>query len=79
MEIAALMARDSSRTHNAGAMADEIVDLKDQLFALRAAVAVSSRIQGLSNQQIDERLRGGLCLRCGSADHYKNDCPNEQR
>jgi len=64
-----------------GTMAAEIVGLKEQLFAMRAAGAggaAGGRVSGLSKQQIDERLRGGLCLRCGSADHFKNDCPRAQ-
>ena len=83
MEINALMERNPERTRevlNFGTMAAEIVDLKEQLFAIRSGGgrngAAGSRITGLSKQQIDERLRGGLCLRCGSEDHYKNDCPN---
>jgi len=54
-----------------GTMAAEIADLKEQLFVLRAG---GSRVSGLSKQLIEERLRGGLCLRCGSADHFKKDC-----
>jgi hypothetical protein len=57
-------------------MSVEIAALKEELFAMRAAGgAAGSRITGLSKQQIEERLRGGLCLRCGSADHFKNECP----
>jgi len=84
MEINALMERDPERTRDAfkfGTMAAEIIDLKEQLFAMRAAGAggpAGGRVSGLSKQQIDERLRGGLCLRCGSADHFKNDCPRAQ-
>jgi hypothetical protein len=85
MEINALMERDPERTRDVfkfGTMAAEIIDLKEQLFAMRAAGAGAAsagrRVSGLSKQQIDERLRGGLCLRCGSADHYKNDCPHVQ-
>ncbi len=84
MEINALMERDPERTRDVfkfGTMAAEIIDLKEQLFAIRSAGAGGSaggRISGLSKQQIDERLRGGLCLRCGSADHFKNDCPRVQ-
>ena len=60
-------------------MAAEIGDLKEQLFQQRAAtVGRSDRVSGLSKQQLDERLRGGLCLRCGSSEHYKNDCPRAQ-
>jgi hypothetical protein len=79
------MERDPERTRDVfkfGTMAAEIIDLKEQLFAMRAAGAGAAsagrRVSGLSKQQIDERLRGGLCLRCGSADHYKNDCPHVQ-
>lgn len=84
MEINALMERDPERTREVfkyGTMAAEIIDLKEQLFAMRAAGAGGAgagRVSGLSKQQIDERLRGGLCLRCGSADHFKNDCPRAQ-
>jgi hypothetical protein len=63
-------------------MAAELIELKDQLNAIRTVAtggaAAGGRISGLSKQQIDERLRGGLCLRCGSADHFKNDCPRAQ-
>jgi cell division septum initiation protein DivIVA len=70
-----------------GQLLADNVDLKEQLYQLRAAAAggagaaaagKSERISGLSKQQLDERLRGGLCLRCGSSDHYKNDCPRVQ-
>lgn len=84
MDLNALYERNPERTLDAfkfGTMAAEIIDLKEQLFAMRAAGAggaAGGRISGLSKQQIDERLRGGLCLRCGSADHFKNDCPRVQ-
>jgi hypothetical protein len=86
MEINALEGREPGRARDAfrfGTMAAEIIDLKEQLFAMRAGggggtAGGSGRVAGLSRQQLDERLRGGLCLRCGSADHYKNDCPREQ-
>jgi Retrotransposon gag protein len=65
-----------------GSMAAELIDLKEQLFALRSSAggsgAAGSRIAGLTKQQIDERLRAGLCLRCGSSDHFKRDCPRSQ-
>ena len=61
------------------ALSGEIADLKLELFAMRASSgaggSAGSRIVGVSKQQIEERLRGGLCLRCGSADHFKNECP----
>ena len=67
----------AGQSMNLNAMSVEIAALKEELFAMRAAgeAAGGSRITGLSKQQIDERLRGGLCLRCGSADHFKNECP----
>jgi hypothetical protein len=84
MDLNALYERNPERTLDAfkfGTMAAEMIDLKEQLFAMRSASAggaAGGRISGLSKQQIDERLRGGLCLRCGSADHFKNDCPRVQ-
>ena len=86
MDLNALYERNPERTLDAfkfGTMAAEIIDLKEQLFAMRSATGASGtgaagRVSGLSKQQIDERLRGGLCLRCGSADHFKNDCPRVQ-
>ena len=83
----AMYERDPERTRDAykfGALLAETIDLKEQLFQLRAAGSAggaaggAGRVSGLSKQQLDERLRGGLCLRCGSADHYKNDCPRAQ-
>jgi hypothetical protein len=77
MEINALMERNPERARQAldfGAMAAEITDLREQLFAIRAGGAPGARVTGLSKQQLSERLRGGLCLRCGSPDHFKNDC-----
>lgn len=74
-ESAPAVAGSSSMELNA-AMSQEIIDLREQLFAVRAAAGSGgSRVSGVSKQQIEERLRGGLCLRCGSADHFKNDCP----
>ena len=70
-----------------GQLLADNIELKEQLFQLRATAAggagaaaagKSERVSGLSKQQLDERLRGGLCLRCGSSDHYKNDCPRAQ-
>ena len=67
-----------------GASVGQSMDLNalvEELHALRSAVAAGAgagaggRITGVSKQQIDERLKGGLCLRCGSPDHFKNDCP----
>ena len=85
MDLNALLERDPERTRDVfrfGTMAAEIVELKEQLYALRSGAAGGAaggtRVVGLSKQQIDERLRGGLCLRCGSADHFKNDCPRSQ-
>lgn len=82
MDLNAVLERDPERTRDVlqfGALAAEIVDLKEQLFAMRSAAsggaAGGARVTGLSKQQIDARLRGNLCLRCGSAEHYKNDCP----
>ena len=83
----AMYERDPERTRDAykfGSLLAETIDLKEQLFQLRAAGGAGrtaggpGRVSGLSKQQIDERLRGGLCLRCGSADHFKNDCPHSQ-
>jgi hypothetical protein len=77
MEINALMERNPERARQAldfGAMAAEITDLREQLFAIRAGGAPGARVTGLSKQQLSERLLGGLCLRCGSPDHFKNDC-----
>ena len=85
MDLNALLERDPERTREVlkfGSMAAEIIELKEQLFAIRSGAAGGAaggaRVSGLSKQQIDERLRGGLCLRCGSAHHFKNECPRAQ-
>jgi hypothetical protein len=90
MDLNAMYESNPERTREAykwGQLLADNVELKEQLYQLRAAAAGSAgagaagksdRISGLSKQQLDERLRGGLCLRCGSSDHYKNDCPRAQ-
>jgi len=83
MEVNAMTEREtqSERARDAfkfGTMTAEIIELKEQLYALRTGAAAGARVSGLSKQQIDERLRSGLCLRCGIAGHYKNDCPRAQ-
>jgi hypothetical protein len=85
MDLNALYERDPDRTRDAftfGSMAAEIADLKEQLFAIRSSAASSAageRIAGLSQQQIHDRMRSGLCMRCGQPGHFKKDCPRGQQ
>lgn len=84
MDLNALYERDPERTRDAfkfGSMSAEIIDLKEQLFALRSSAAASAgeRVAGLSQQQIHERMRSGLCMRCGQPGHFKKDCPRGQQ
>ena len=36
-----------------------------------------SWVSGLSRQQVNDRIAAGQCIRCGSYEHFKADCPQQ--
>lgn len=84
MDLNALdLAEEDERRHHKGrdairfgGLAATVLDLQEQLYALRASQGDRpSWVPGLSKQQVAERRAAGQCIRCGVKGHFKGECP----
>lgn len=60
---------------------DQLAMMRERLFALernppgRRRAQPRDSVEDIDENTAKERLRMNACLRCGSADHWKSDCP----
>jgi Retrotransposon gag protein len=62
-----------------GSMAARLIDLQEQLYALRTQQERPGWVPGLTPKQVADRRAAGACLRCGLQGHFKDSCPGGRK